>query len=896
MRTRRFTWSAFDDATVLELAKTLGFEGRGDPRAWLSTHAPSRPDLEFVRETKKALERTWLKTYAGTPIIVERLRDAGVGPLGAPSTRSPLEYIQACRNTSTVQRLLREALLRFGDADRAEPEDPAELAAGFAPRFAILRPKDQPVDPRRAHDYQEAAWQQLSKHEASRASTQVFQGLLVMPTGAGKTFTTVHWVMREVLNRNPGGKVLWLAHRHELLNQAAREFHRLAGLAPGRESLRVRIVSAVHCSTSQIDHHDDVILASIASLARNPQLVDDLLKDQSRLLVIDEAHHAPAKSYRDILDRLGASPSRRILGITATPTRTALSERPLLSRLFGDRVLFEVHIRQLIERGLLARPIAVTVDTRIDAEAGITDEDRQHLAQFDDLSAEWMDRLAHESRRNAVVVQHLVENREKYGKTLIFAINVRHAALLAEDLRRAGVRAEYVASYRPDGEPCDTADVLERFRKEKGDLDVLVNVQMLTEGVDLPSVQTVMLTRPTVSETLLRQMIGRALRGPAAGGTATAFIVSFEDHWEQFPDWQDPLALVSDLLPQEEAQPREADPALVARLAEGLPWELIRSTAAHLRAQGPALQADAFEAVPVGWYLLERAVDGDDVRQVIAVYAHQTPCWEALFDELATASPATLTERSEESDFENFFGDCDLPRPSRHEFSQAMAHLRAGGDRPEFKSLKDRERCDPHALAKEIWTQDLGEKGKSSMLAERYSPLAQAIYPSLRDFRGAVEDALYEIQHPDESTRVVRAVPVFHPLPSEMMREGGNYDLSRLMQDVLARGQSLLKLTDPLPFSATLKWTKKKVKGWYGMAYPEQGKRGAGEIRINCLLNSPDVPVETIRFLLWHEYLHLYLSRFHDREFRKAEKLWPGSSAADHVLDSLNERFGVQYW
>ena len=115
-----------------------------------------------------------------------------------------------------------------------------------------------------------------------------------------------------------------------------------------------------------------------------------------------------------------------------------------------------------------------------------------------------------------------------------------------------------------------------------GDLRVLVNVQMLTEGVDVPLVQTVFLTRPTVSSILLRQMIGRGLRGPAQGGTKTAYIVSFEDHWERFPDWQDPLALVDDLLPAD-AEAMTASPTTLTQLADALPWELIRATAAHLR-------------------------------------------------------------------------------------------------------------------------------------------------------------------------------------------------------------------------------------------------------------------------------------------------------------------------
>jgi Zn-dependent peptidase ImmA (M78 family) len=67
-------------------------------------------------------------------------------------------------------------------------------------------------------------------------------------------------------------------------------------------------------------------------------------------------------------------------------------------------------------------------------------------------------------------------------------------------------------------------------------------------------------------------------------------------------------------------------------------------------------------------------------------------------------------------------------------------------------------------------------------------------------------------------------------------------------------------------------------------------------IRINCLLNSPDITAETMKFLLWHEYLHLYLQQSHTTEFREREAKWPTRIEADRELDTLNERFGVSYW
>lgn len=531
----RFSWEPFSNSCIEGLARSLGHQQTADspenPRELLSRRY-KRPTEDFVRETKDALSSYWLPEYPGAGSLVERLMSAGIGPGGRPRSQSGyVEYIRNTRNCASLRRALQEALLRFGDMDRT-PTDEDEDILGVK-RFAVLVPKQMELDPRRPYSYQTEAWNRLSAHLAEAQTTGSFRGLLVMPTGSGKTFTSMRWLMEKVVNR--GGRVLWIAHRHELLEQAAHEAHVLAAHGSNRERLRVRIVSGMHCGVSQIDPADDIIVASVATLARRMDAIEQLLIDERTFVVIDEAHHAPAKSYRDILERILAGKHHRVLGITATPTRTAETERPVLARLFGQRVLYEVAIQSLIERKFLARPIPVRVDTKVDPEKEVTARDVEHLAQFNELSEEWLDRIARLTQRNQLILDHFCERREKYGPTLIFAINVAHAALLTESLRERGIQAEYVASYRPDGTALDNIEIVERFRR--GQLDVLVNVQILTEGVDLPSVKTVLLTRPTCSEILLRQMIGRALRGPAAGGTEVAYLVSFEDHWERFQNY-----------------------------------------------------------------------------------------------------------------------------------------------------------------------------------------------------------------------------------------------------------------------------------------------------------------------------------------------------------------------
>ena len=885
----RFTWDHFDDGAVGALAAAIGHDPAAhgeDARAFLAARV-KRPTHAFVREHKDVLVRYWLSGYAGAKHIVEHLLDAGVGPMGSPRSQSGyVRYVDKTRRSKTLVSVLLDAILRYGDADRGEDEGEAGATVR---RFAVLDVASQPLDPREPHDYQREAWDALTAHMAESESTGAFRGLLVMPTGAGKTFTAVRWLAEHVLSR--GLRVLWLAHRQELLEHAAAELHRAAGRVRGVDKLRVRVVSGRHCATSQIDPADHVVVCSVASLARRPDIRDRLLADPSLFLVIDEAHHAPAKSYRDVIRGLDRGARARVLGLTATPTRTIEEERPTLSALFGHNVLYRVELRRLIERGILSRPRLVNVATDVDVERGVTDEDRAHLMRFNDLSAEWLNRIANLADRNAVIVEHYLANRARYGKTLMFAVNVRHAALLAEALRERGVAADYVASYRPDETEGDPGALIAAFRD--GALEVLVNVEIMTEGVDVPDTRSVFLTRPTQSEILFRQMVGRGLRGPAAGGTEEAHLVAFEDQWSHYPDWEHPFELAPDIADAAEPEPSPAT-QLTDAVMEHLPWDLIRTVAANMRRVPLEHRADAFEAIPHGFYVLEREEEGDEsVRHTIPVYAHLAPSWERLLDRLyredAENDPAAL--------YADLFGDCDEPNASPRDVEALRAHRTLGGERPARIAFEARRDCDPYALAALIREGDLGDRAQTALVEERYTSLARAIYPTMRDYWSAVTDALHELRYPDDSTRAVRAVPVFDPRPDEQLRPGPPHDLPRLLAETLARGRELLGLDAPLAHAGKLGWTDRLVKGWYAQArYEPDTPHGHGEIRVNLLLNSPDVSEETLRFLLWHEYLHLHLKAGHTKAFRALERRWPTCVDGDRELDTLNERFGVQYW
>lgn len=897
-----FSWERFDPASLEAFARVLDFDGVNDPKAraaFLSSRY-HKPTLEFVGKTFYAIQTTWLRRNdAVASGLVDAFVRNGIGPRDKPRNHTErLRFLGQCSNRSVFRQYFQKALLKYGSSGIWTDE--AEFVLDTAiPRLSIIQPAQQTGEVREPYDYQKRAWDELNLNLSFAESTGKFEGFLVMPTGSGKTFTSARWLTESHINK--GGRVLWLAHRHELLEQAAQAFASCAGLARNLEELRIRIVSGFHSPSTAIGPNDTVVCASIQSLSRNSEIVSELVSDERLFLVVDEAHHASAKSYRDIIEQLRKRSSFKILGLTATPTRTLNHEQPILGRLFGNKRIYEIETRELIEKGYLSRPIPVTVKTHSDVEAGLTRQDYAHLQSFNELSEAWKSRIANLTERNEAITRHYLEHRDKYGKTLVFAINIPHAELLCERLREAGVQTDYVASTRLNGDAYDKRDLISRFRDPNSGLDILVNVMILTEGVDIPNVKTVFLTRPVQSEILLRQMVGRALRGPAAGGTKEAYLVSFQDRWREFEEWERPLEHLKDIIdiPIEDIVNDDEDPNKILDpelLAEVIPWELIRQTAVEIRNLSRFADISSFEAVPAGWFVIEQQDDEDLTRTLVPVYEHQRNCWNAVFDDIESGK--SNENIPVESIREEYFGDCDTPRPASYDIDRVINYALQEKRRPRFQPLEGREECDPSRLATSIWEQQLGPADIDRMLARTHEyPLTKAIFGTFEEFRDIVQRELNDLTSFKSGRKPRLGVVEFEPWGNSIIAPGPCHNLDQIMAQVLEKAKQLKDLP-PLPWSGPLHWTKRPMKGWYGKAFWEvKSPKGSGEIRINCLLDSPDVKVNTIEFLVWHEYLHLFLQDGHTPVFRRLEKKWAGYRDAEHELETLSERFDfLFYW
>ena len=577
----------------------------------------------------------------------------------------------------------------------------------------------------RLYEHQKRAVRNLDEWKCASDSGA---GLLVLPTGGGKTLTATYWLMKSVLDS--GGKVLWIAHRHELLNQALNAFERVCyqDLSPHKQEYRYRVISGQHDKAVHIRPEDDILIASKSSLAHDLSHIRKKWIEDNKghiCMVIDEAHHAPASEYRKLIQTMRESGGDfRLLGLTATPFRTAEKEQGLLSKLFPDDILYKIDLRTLIEQGILSDPIFHPIETKIKMADWFHEENADALLDkivnekgfdFDSPGAlgEQAARLiAAHSERNRLIVDTYVKNQAIYGKTLVFTINVDMAIALNTLFQERGIRSDYVVSSIRDAATGvnrsneENRAILQRFRD--GELDVLVNVNILTEGTDLPQVQSVFLTRPTKSTILMTQMIGRALRGEKAGGTAKAYIVSFLDDWQEYIAWVNPEKLFIDTNADFSEQTSERR-AFVTRLVSIAKLEEFARLADDNLDDGISEQFTFLERIPVGLYQFTYLPDGEDESRncTILVYDCMQEAYQELTQWMESADLSNLEAAAGHVD-QILFGEKErLLGYHEQDVYDILAYYRQTGVKPQWIPLEERTEYDVAQIAKYIVDNDL---------------------------------------------------------------------------------------------------------------------------------------------------------------------------------------------
>ncbi len=259
-----------------------------------------------------------------------------------------------------------------------------------------------------------------------------------------------------------------------------------------------------------------MVIGSVQSLCRNLDFLQVAISP-NMLIVVDEAHHALAPSYRRIIRYVRQHcPSAKLLGLTATPVRMTEGATNQLMELFDRNYIYSISMSDLIASGVMAQPKYIQIDTHVDFKTTVDLEEQKYIQRWGELSPGFMEEMAQIAERNELIVQTYLAHRKEYGKTLIFALNGVHCISLCEELQKHGVRCDYIYSAHAGNQ-----EKIDRFRRNE--LEVLVNINVMTEGSDVPDIQTVFLTRPTSSDVLLMQMIGRGMRGQDCGGSALNF-------------------------------------------------------------------------------------------------------------------------------------------------------------------------------------------------------------------------------------------------------------------------------------------------------------------------------------------------------------------------------------
>lgn len=343
-----------------------------------------------------------------------------------------------------------------------------QRTATIGGELSIEMPEELPSEAPTPHEVQLEALRKLEQARAGGAT----KGLVVLATGLGKTWLSAF----DSVNFD---RVLFVAHREEILNQALETFRKIR---PGQ------YLGTYHGT----DQHPKAraVFASVQTLSRQNHL-QQFARDDFDYIVVDEFHHASAATYRRLLQYFRP---KFLLGLTATPERSDGSD---LLDLCDGNLIYRCDLAEGIRRGLLC-PFRYF---------GVPDE-------VDYTNIPWRStKFDEEALTNAVATnsraRNALEQLESRGgkRTVAFCVSQRHATFMARFLENNGKRAVAVHS-GPDSAP--RAESLRML--QAGELDVVCAVDMFNEGVDLPELDTVMMLRPTESKILWLQQFGRGLR------------------------------------------------------------------------------------------------------------------------------------------------------------------------------------------------------------------------------------------------------------------------------------------------------------------------------------------------------------------------------------------------
>lgn len=820
------------------------------------------PNDTFVRKYRREIEDYFLAESNHLVQVCKKLEKLNYGGIRVGDNEEMLMKLRQKRFTSTLCACYL-AELRLQGKNLIEQED---SIFSIPKRLDLLAAQEADI---RLFPYQQRAVEALEDFFIKKDSQA---GMLVMPTGSGKTRTSVYYLLKEMISQ--GYQVIWLAHRSMLIEQAADTFYTFAPIIkeknPLMEEFKMVCVSGKHATVKALEKDDNLIISSVQSLCNNTVYLPNILAEKV-IIVVDEAHHTLAPSYRRIIrDIRQKRPSAKLLGLTATPVRLTDAATAALMKIFDRNIIYSVTMSELIANGTLSTPSYLPKETNVDIEAIINIDEERYIKKWGEMPESLMEKVAKTNERNELIVNEYIANKDTYGKTIVFALNAIHCLALDDEFKRRGIRSGYVYNLNKDN-----ASVIDRFRhnqREDG-IDVLININILTEGSDIPDIQTVFLTRPTSSDTLLMQMVGRGMRGVSCGGTETVNIVDFCDKWSSITRWMNPRFLF------EEEEGNLIETARGKSLVSLIPIDMIRDMIRGITYKG-AYVKHKNSTLPIGWYDVINEV-GNDAK--ILVFQNQIKGYETFkanfqkyIDDEELDGQAAMRE------FFRGFG----PVPFGYELEDMISFIRHEKEFPEFHKFEEREVIEPYKIAMEIKEHDLSYSEiikKISDICNHNKQLIESLYGSEDHYRERITDCML---YPHGIVPIGTIIEEVEKAEYKFSEEPLEETIDELLDEVIKEQSHLLPNDFVRP---DIYWTDVPKASYFGVFYHDYNV-----ININSLLNSKSIPREVVKYIIYHECLHQGISG-HPAEFRELEHQYPNFQEYEHFLDYTLADFNLEY-
>ena len=566
-----------------------------------------------------------------------------------------------------------------------------------------------------------------------------------------------------------------------MLDQAYDTFCQHAYKIPEpREILNIRIISShpSHSRPSRIVSTDDVIIMTTTTAISNFETSDmnpkgeviktpffkflEESKKDKLFIVLDEAHHAPAYGCRNLLMNMKKLlVKHQLLGLTATPTYTDERRRGWLKKIFEDEIIFEAAKKDLQMQQILAKERYIEKDTKIEMELN----DRQHnrlVREHKDVPEEIVEKIVKNQNRNDYIINEYLNNRNKYGKTIIFADRWFQCEYISDKLAKK-VKVDAIYS-RIDKSSTSVRErnlkdndhnkeTIEKFKGNK--LDVLINVKMLTEGTDVPDVKTVFITRNTTSKILFTQMVGRAMRGKKAGGGDAkdfANIVIFSDKWKHLVHWahHDLSDGVDSNLTIHTYNPMKY-----------ISIQLIKDLVKQME-QGNGFQPGPYrETIPLGWYKTEYTIvdsetgDFRTVREFVWVYSQTNTKFEHFIVQVEKKRNKEWEKDSLEQEWmrehalkliKKYFDmkNDDFGGSLEDDVIHILRHIGQNNEAPKFISFDDKDKYDLDNIAQSFlkYTQLEINKKLRVLFNSEGEDLWKCWYKNYNNFKSAFDASM----------------------------------------------------------------------------------------------------------------------------------------------------------